>query len=336
MGTNHGLAKPDRRLVLITGAGASRNLGKGGPLPLMGDWARILSGDLGADAKAIGLSPQISGEAFEKLVGSFLKWSQGHDLNGRFGRLIPFYGDVAEWAMKCQRKTDEMVNIIRTSVFREFSKVRLDERAVENAYGKLFAHLDIKRGELVCATTNYDPSLRLALRRRDLNPAIGDDGEPGSTAMLRIVDLVDWDVRHRNCTPMLHLHGMVGWYWKGNEIQVLPDDQEFVPALGAPAVMLPDPQKDPFVVDVIRELWSNLRAALDDATHVLVLGHSLHDPHLADELRRSEGATICVAAPKDCVQDVARSIEGAVALPMEFGPNFEIEAGLLESWSQPR
>jgi hypothetical protein len=51
---------PGRRIVVVTGAGASRNLGAKGELPLMADWAGILVEDVDKAepglASAIGLS----------------------------------------------------------------------------------------------------------------------------------------------------------------------------------------------------------------------------------------------------------------------------------------
>jgi hypothetical protein len=44
--------------------------------------------------------------------------------------------------------------------------------------------------------------------------------------------------------PVLHLHGAVGWYRTRRGIEIHPADQPYNPALGQPALLMPDPGKD--------------------------------------------------------------------------------------------
>src|SRR4051794_29783515 len=78
----------DRRILLVTGAGASRNLGRDGPLPLMGEWARILREEIDAKhdglADQFGLSEGVSAEQFEEAVGAVLSLSNATPVIDRF------------------------------------------------------------------------------------------------------------------------------------------------------------------------------------------------------------------------------------------------------------
>lgn len=77
------------RLVLVTGAGASRRLGiDDSPLPLMADWSDALCAALNAKeadlAAACHLKTGMGGEEFEKNLGLLLRWEQVRHLNERF------------------------------------------------------------------------------------------------------------------------------------------------------------------------------------------------------------------------------------------------------------
>ncbi len=73
--TNH---ERDIDLLLITGAGASREFGKNNqPMPLMGDWVNALVGKLfktnHAYLEASGLRKDMTGPEFEEQLGLFLR-----------------------------------------------------------------------------------------------------------------------------------------------------------------------------------------------------------------------------------------------------------------------
>ena len=73
----------DTRLVIVTGAGASRKLGVATDFPLMGDWAGFLRDELEKAvpglARAIGLEEGVTGPQFEEIPDYF--WSGGRRFN---------------------------------------------------------------------------------------------------------------------------------------------------------------------------------------------------------------------------------------------------------------
>ena len=85
-----------RRIVLVTGAGASHALGRDKkPLPLMPEWSRRLSAAM--DAHETGLSNALglktdSGPEFEQNLGAFLAWANDLPLVERF---LPLGADRA-------------------------------------------------------------------------------------------------------------------------------------------------------------------------------------------------------------------------------------------------
>ncbi len=97
--------------------------------------------------------------------------------------------------------------------------------------------------------------------------------------------------------PHLHLHGAVGWYVEDGRIVVEAGDRPFDDRR-IPAVLYPDPDKDPNDATGwgAHAVWEVLRGALSDATHVLVLGHSLNDRPLVEAL--AECAEVRAGAPK--------------------------------------
>ncbi len=96
--------------------------------------------------------------------------------------------------------------------------------------------------------------------------------------------------------PHLHLHGGVGWYREYQRGSILGPPQSpriFIPYLDddryratyPPAILYPDPKKDPHDIELgMDRLWNKFAEALETATHVLVVGHSLHDKPLLDAL----------------------------------------------------
>lgn len=77
------------KLLLVLGAGASRNLAKGkGQMPLMADWSAALSQALddakGGLARACHLTPEMDGRTFEENLGELLQWEKVRGLEERF------------------------------------------------------------------------------------------------------------------------------------------------------------------------------------------------------------------------------------------------------------
>jgi len=78
----------------------------------------------------------------------------------------------------------------------------------------------------------------------------------------------------------------VGWYRTETGIRIDPADQPF-DERQTPAVLYPDPNKDPNSESdaPVQAIWSKFEESLARATHVLVLGHSLHDRPLSNLIR---------------------------------------------------
>lgn len=311
------MASAKRRLVLITGAGASRNFGRGEgrvivgrqdgpPLPLMADWSNRLVATLDAGEKglalAIGLRPDMDGEEFEEALGQFLKWTQAPPSTGPFRQL--------DRDRDSQLRVKKIIRLVNQSLWREFGWSRINSGRASETYGKLLGALDalppLGAGpekvstRLFSATTNYDSSGERALTSLGLTPDIGQQHEEfGQTPYLKPDHIVPWSESLR--VPHLHLHGAVGWYREfGSDIRIIPPteprisihylDQPYDDRL-SPAILYPDPRKDPFDVQLgVHTLWRKLNEALKTATHVLVIGHSLHDRPLLDALAESAKA----------------------------------------------
>lgn len=139
-------------------------------------------------------------------------------------------------------------------------------------------------------------------------------------------------------TPVLHLHGAVGWYASDGTVRDHFADQPFHASLGTPVVLYPDPDKDPTSTAVVAELWTEFPAALAWADHVLVLGHSLHDPALIRalvEVARAKKATdslfkVAVSYYGDDVDEasvnqITAALPFAIPMYVDFGPELEID-----------
>ena len=160
------------RLVLVTGAGASRDLGKEEPLPLMDTWSNLLCEALDRResnlAAAIGLKPGLSGPDFERALGDFLRWQDMRHLEAKFAGLGgphpgSSFGEQQRARENQDGRVEAVTRVLRASLFDNFGAHRVDSKRAASAYGGLLDKVarDIS---LVCATTNYDLSLGMALR----------------------------------------------------------------------------------------------------------------------------------------------------------------------------
>jgi hypothetical protein len=171
---------------------------------------------------------------------------------------------------------------LRGSLFNEFGFNRLSAAACENAYRLLFERIGGVPDELVCSTTNYDRSLEIAFQSIGLPSRTGFTPDPLRTPTLDPRGLGEFEPGHPS---VLYLYGAVGWYVRDDgSIISTPADAAHNPTLGRPAVFYPDPQKEVERTETAA-LWQAFLEALDNATHVLVVGHSLNDPHLLGALR---------------------------------------------------
>ena len=337
----------DIELVLITGAGASREFGVGGQkLPLMTDWSNHLVQELAkgsAHMEITGLRRDMAGAEFESQLGSFLNSvgafrSVKHlvevttELPNMPAGLQP-QGVMMQWYQQVMFQCDQVIETIHKTLYEQFFESSVDTQAATRAFSWLFQVLELTPGTpFVFATTNYDIIATRVLADLGFKPDWGP--LPRVTAGsgdsdLHVEDLLGEMPRF---TPVLHLHGKAGWYAQEGRGSSQIDNTTYSPQFGTPIVMLPDPDKDYGANAIINQLWVQFRLALARAKRVLVLGHSLHDPFLVRTLRaevhpvsRLAVTTFGVEAPSPHAGDMTVSqiadqdLPGAVKIPVRFG-----------------
>jgi hypothetical protein len=359
-----GAADRDIDLLLLTGAGASCGFGtQGRPLPLMGDWAKDIYGHLLKDAPGCvvvtGLTDDMSGPDFERQLGTFLRQ---RDALRMFEPLIKpslqlpgvppdaamTGGGVVGWYSAATTQFDRVLGVIAESLYRLFATPTADLQAASGAYGRLLDALELapRQSRLVLATTNYDTIGERALADNGWLPDWGEMPPQlfGSAVVpIQVEGILDGMPRY---VPVLHLHGCVGWYRKDD--QVLPTRaNRHDSTYGTPVVVYPDPEKDYGGDLVIAGLWGQFCLALDRAKRVLILGHSLNDravlqevlrrvrPHsriavsiLADAGNRTEFDS----SATDLMERVRTELSQARIFPLRFGPDFEPDRTSFRSW----
>lgn len=284
----------ETKTVLITGAGASTSLGKkGAPLPLMPQLSRALYDTLeeraGGLARAMLLEPEMTGEAFETALGNLFAWRDMRPLNFAFrGLSFPSPMPDSDNGDMAQRRSFEdthlalIVEVIDEVLFRAFGREKLDDERARDAYSDLLSNVLIPDTALACATTNYDASLEVALQfgLKGSGADVGIRSPSFGIQTLQPGQIELWGDQ----VPVLHLHGAVGWVRDDESGNIIPYPiTRPNGSLGRPALLYPDPNKDP-AEGPTRDLWDVFKQALEDATHVFVLGHSLHDPPLVDAI----------------------------------------------------
>lgn len=339
-------------LVLVTGAGATRELGSNSqPVPLMGEWSTRLCEALDKAeaglASAVGLNPGMSGPEFEEALGMLLRWQEVRPLARRFMGLGgpsagSHTGEVPASYDREDARLNEVMGVLNASLYDEFGKNRIDTQAVESAYGGLLELLDGPT-LVACVTTNYDLALETGLE------ALGHEFDTGfvrpsvgSSPILEPTGIVERASDGK--IPVLHLHGAVGWYEREGSVIEHYADQPFNPTLGAPAVLYPDPLKDPTSNATVQSLWDEFDRALDNASHVLVIGHSLHDPALEQRLNSmAKGARVGICAHlesgggtgskafKEKEQHIHAKVHRATVFPSHFAPDPRV-GGQFNKW----
>lgn len=319
--------------MIVTGSGASHELAVNGSIPMMTAWAAILRKDLDSRldglADAAGLVDGIDGPTFEEVIGEVLRWRSLSSLNSRFVRFgskgVPLRGTetaVANWIQLAGQRGETFEDVLWTSLWREFGTDSLDRKKAKSAFGALIGAADISQTETVFATTNYDPAIQLALE--ELGWPTTDGFDRSSTLRAPALDpsrMVDWRSRNHGMVPILQLHGGVGWYVSSATglVTVITPDQAFNPSLGVPAVIAPDPTKDPERDDAVGGIWVEFRKALADATHVFIVGHSLQDLPLVDAIKANRAAKVGVLSPT-ASKGLKTKLPAATAFDFSFGP----------------
>ena len=335
-------------MLLVTGAGASRNLGdpERPALPLMADWSESLCTALDDEheglAAACALRPGMDGEEFEKALGLLLLWKRVQWLEERFAQLggRPI-GNVAEPIVQAREVTKErfemVMRVINDTLYREFGLGRVDDDRATEAYQALFDKLDVST--LVVATTNYDRAGEVALTNLGWQVEEGFRRVPHRTPEFDVQRLAKArEVRLEGSSKYaayIHLHGSVGWYVADGKVREYPGDQDFNATLGTPVVLYPDPDKDPTSDAIVSDLWREFHAALNEVDHVLVLGHSLHDPALVRAIRESEPRHLAVTMhePSNVVEERIKSLlPSAIPVSTDFGPELTVDVAALQAF----
>lgn len=346
----------DRRILVIAGAGASRLLGRDNrPMPLMTDWAQSLREDLeraepGA-ADVIGLFPDLPGDQFEMNLGEFLAFQRGLDLIEKMRRIG---GTTAHdeppgfqvWLPQARQRSEAIVEIIRKNLFRNFGVRRVDADLAKNAYGALLSLFKELEGAtaFAFATTNYDPAIEVGLDALGFQTPDGFKSSRFQTDVLEPFG-VGWKDWAENSIPVLHLHGAVGWYrTDAGPVVRFPADQGYNNTHGIPALMLPDSTKTADSFQGGEGLWSEFDVLLDRCTHVLFLGHSLHDRHIVEKINGAGKPTAVTWYPGNADNLPERFEEASLihqdflpearTIAMIFGPELETTRKMLEAWPE--
>lgn len=314
------------RILLVTGAGASRRLGRdGAKMPLMPDWADELCTALDEAenglAAACGLTTGMSGPEFERSLGLLIRWREMRALRERFeglGGSNPGErtGPVSQARERMENRLNTVMTVLNRTLYQQFGHRSVDDNAAAVAYGDLLNRLGAEH--LAVATTNYDRSLEAALELRGHTANTGFVGGSQQTPIFEPLGMVE---RPQGMIPVIHLHGAVGWYSKEGIVYDHRADQEYNHTLGTPVVLYPDPDKDPTAASAVRDLWHEFDLALDWSHAVVVLGHSLHDPPLCRRLQqvvREKPVAISYFADDDKTR-IEELVRGAVSVRVDFG-----------------
>ena len=359
--------EPPRIVVLITGAGASRGFGlDGASLPIMSEWATSLCAaldNLERDlAQAMHLAPAMPGEEFEETLGKFLHLDETLDVVRLFEHLGGGNDDpltaahpITTWVSQVEMRRPRIRDCISANLWDEFGLKRIDVEAATVAFRSILNALGVgpqksrvdspsphrtPPTKLISATTNYDRMQEVAYSNADpdrLTCDVGGRRESTASSLYLAADEV------LNLDPAvvthLHLHGAVGWYRDGNRIRIDGADQPLQPG-SDPAVLYPDPNKDPTSSDGHDALWAAFTQALSKATDIVVLGHSLHDMPIVNAIAAAPDARLLVshrANPSSEKQlrarlDLLGLSSRADLISMDFGP--EPNTRLLEQWAR--
>jgi hypothetical protein len=190
------------------------------------------------------------------------------------------------------------------------------------------------------------------LRDDELRPLIGDrpDGVGGTprTGFSPHLFLTEVLVPeglgqfHPDNPAVLYLHGAVGWYLLENdEISAQAADRGYNESLGRPAVLYPDPDKE-IERSETAQLWAEFKTALENASHVLVIGHALNDPYLLQALREAAKRTQIgyvahadddLAISEEKRSRIAELLPEATMIPGQFGPEPRFDDTAWSKWT---
>ncbi|MFL6239307.1 MAG: SIR2 family protein [Actinomycetes bacterium] len=353
-----------RRVLVVAGAGASRELGDGQPMPLMSDWCDDLTDALDVlepgTSRVLGLTTGLPGDVFEQRIGALLRLQAELPLfEGlrRLGMTSLIANEEAyplQWAGIAKRRLDAITETVHENLYRNFGYSHYNDGLAEQAYSRLKSMLTAAGSDigLAFATTNYDQCIEAAFAAPQWKILDGFRRSPLETPILNATGIAEEWLQATDRIPILHLHGAVGWY-RGDDqrIRWYPPDRGYIPALGRPALLLPDPEKTTTSLPGAETLWDEFRKLLAESTHVLFVGHSLNDDHLVEVVAQAGRPTAVLVYSRslakvggpDAEQDddgteesatgfVDRVLPGARVIPGIFGPQPEFPEAELHGW----
>lgn len=351
------------RLIVVTGAGASRELGaENRPLPLMKDWCDDLvnrlvrEGPSGDVPGLLGLTGA-DGEQFETRLGRFLAWQLSLDTAGSMTKLGVGPGQptdaIDSWFRQAKANATQIFNVVHRSLTDLFGQDRISQVSASAAYRSLLDRCGVTPGTpLAYVTTNYDVAGELALEVLGRRPVWGAQPGLGGDSVAVPVDVAgiahDWGSYH---TPVLHLHGRVGWYVSPRDkvLMSVSPRTPYQPQIGAPGLLLPDPDKNYGELSAVGDMWIEFENLLNSNAKVLVVGHSLHDAKLVELLGRY-GARVGAAfysnptgrndpnnppgSPviRGELDRIRELLPSAITIPMRFGPEFWTDDAVFDRW----
>ena len=324
-------------LLLVTGAGASRNLGVGNKqLPLMADWASTLCEALDGEelglASACRLDPDFDGPLFEKAIGEVLEWERVRPFEERFESLaLENFNGAPQGALRqARQRTGERLSHFRRALNRtlysQFGQDVVDDARAELAYKNLLMQLE--EPKVTIATTNYDRSVESALLGLGHRVINGFSGRPPRRQVFTPSALAE---QRGEGTTLLHLHGAVGWYERDGTVILDHPDERFDPNRGSPVVLYPDPGKKPSENAIVSELWQELEASIKQASNILVIGHSLHDDPLVEQLARigSQQKLAISYYSKADKEQIQERTPSALPFQLDFSPESSLPVKVL-------
>lgn len=329
------------RLLVITGAGASRNLSTSPkrPIILMDGWADVLRENFGPELSQLyGLDSVNDGQDFEELIGEMFRWLALQPLNRRFSWMTSgtdmgrdgMVGAFEQGLDAAIARGNRLQQTLNETLFAEFGPSRFDAQSASAAYKQLVQMVSGARAleGLIVASTNYDRSVEIGFAERGIDARIGFRLTGFNRPRLDASGLGEF----QETPAVLYLHGAVGWYRADDgAVVAYPADDVYRADIGAPAVLYPSRNK--IVEDtVVKALWDELDNALESATHVLVLGHGLADDHLVSRLKRIPDR-LAVSYFSDADRErAAQLLPGAAAIHIDFGPVPKVDQSALAGW----
>ncbi len=322
----------------------------------MAEWSNSLVAALGKRdfylRELVGLDENLDGPQFEERLGEFLTMARHFPKTARLMALSTNFpgmthlsaADLTNWHSTVQRQMETAMAVIHQSLIDNFGWERIDGQTATSAYSVLLKHLGIQRhSRMVYVTTNYDYLGEWALERLGRRPEPGvrrPFNEPGVNTM-QVLDMENLVETVGRGTPVLHLHGGVGWFQQDGQEPTIINTKQYDASWGTPIVMLPSIDKDYQAFPIIDVIWQELTRALRRARRVLVLGHSMNDQSLLQALiehvQPYDRIAITVLPDQGTtasIESALRRLNGATALPLRFESSPAVAQVQLTDWHE--